>query len=517
MAEDGQRGRFEGISFPPQTSLTARILAVNLIPLLILAGSLFFLDSYRRQLLDERFKLARIEAQITAEALAGATRERQEALLIQIGKEQRMRLRMHDAEGNLTADSFALAEPSFQFEDPVAAPWSQDFARGLDRAVDFLVGAQAPEPYVEPEAQDADAWPEVVVAREQRRTQVELRRAPDRTPVITAAAPVGVNGATLLTTRNAADITQAVRDARTSLLTIIALALLVSIALSLYLARTIIDPLRRLGNAAVRVRLGRDREVEVPRMQRRGDEIGVLARAVSDMTAALRQRIDAVETFGADVAHEIKNPFASLRSALESLVKVEDPALRAQLTEIAVHDVRRIDRLVTEIAEASRIDAELSRATFEAIDLSRLIENVIKAREDRGLNAGRKVEIDREKRAARVLGVPLRIERVIENLLDNAVSFSPPEGMVTVRVRREEDHVAVTVCDEGPGIPESEREKVFARFHTARPESEEFGSHSGLGLAIGRTIAEAHSGSLTVADRADGRSGACLVLELPAA
>ena len=191
--------------------------------------------------------------------------------------------------------------------------------------------------------------------------------------------------------------------------------------------------------------------------------------------------------------------------------------MRAQLTEIAVHDVRRIDRLVTEIAEASRIDAELSRATFEAIDLSRLIENVIKAREDRGLNAGRKVEIDREKRAARVLGVPLRIERVIENLLDNAVSFSPPEGMVTVRVRREEDHVAVTVCDEGPGIPESEREKVFARFHTARPESEEFGSHSGLGLAIGRTIAEAHSGSLTVADRADGRSGACLVLELPAA
>src|SRR5687768_16188742 len=319
MPDENSRGRFERLSFPPQTSLTARILAVNLIPLLILAGSLFFLDSYRRQLLDERFNLARIEAQITAEALAGASRERQEALLIQIGKEQRMRLRMYDAEGKLWADSFELAEPSFEFVDPVAAPWSEDVARGMDRVVAFLVREQAPSDYVEPKDPDADAWPELVLAREQRRTQVELRRAPDRTPVIIAAAPVGVNGATLLTTRNAADITQAVRDARTSLLTIIALALMVSIALSLYLARTIIEPLRRLGNAAVRVRLGREREIEVPRMQQRGDEIGLLARAVSDMTAALRHRIDALETFAADVAHELKNPLASLRSAVESL------------------------------------------------------------------------------------------------------------------------------------------------------------------------------------------------------
>jgi two-component system sensor histidine kinase ChvG len=517
MPEEGARARFERLAFPGRTSLRARILAVNLIPLMLLAGSLFFLDSYRSQLLPERYNLARIEAQITAEALAGASRERQEALLIQIGKEQRMRLRMYDAEGRLWADSFELAEPSFALSDPDAAPWEEDFARGLDRAVDFLVGAPSVPPYVEPAEPDADAWPELFLAREQRRTQVELRRAPDRTPVITAAAPVGVNGATLLTTRNAADITQAVRDARTLLLEIIALALVVSIALSLYLARTIIEPLRRLGNAAVRVRLGREREVEVPRMQQRGDEIGVLARAVSDMTAALRQRIDAVETFGADLAHEIKNPFASLRSALESMFRIKDEALRVQLAEIAVHDVRRIDRLVTEIAEASRIDAELSRATFEPVDLSKLVENLVTAREERGLNAGRKVEIDRERRATRVLGVPLRLERVVDNLLDNAVSFSPPEGTVSIRLRREDDRVLLSVCDEGPGIPEAEREKVFARFHTARPESEGFGDHSGLGLAIARTIAEAHDGSLSVTDRPDGKPGACLVLELPEA
>jgi two-component system sensor histidine kinase ChvG len=301
------------------------------------------------------------------------------------------------------------------------------------------------------------------------------------------------------------------------LLKIIALALVVSIALSLYLARTIIEPLRRLGGAAVRVRLGREREVEVPRMQQRGDEIGVLARAISDMTAALRQRIDAVESFAADVAHELKNPLASLRSATESLGRVKDPELLSQLNQVTAHDVRRIDRLVTEIAEASRIDAELSRATFEPIDLAKLVENVVKTREDRGLNAGRKVAIDREKRAARVLGVPLRLERVLENLLDNAVSFSPPDGTISIRLRREDERVLLTVCDEGPGIPESEREKVFARFHTARPETEGFGDHSGLGLAIARTIAEAHDGSLTVADQPDGRSGACLVLELPAA
>src|SRR4029079_1085083 len=278
MADEPNRAvRFARLALPFQTSLTTRILAVNLIPLMLLAGSLFFLDSYHRQLLDERYKLARIEAQITAEALAGASKARQEALLIQIGKEQHMRLRMYDAQGRLWADSLVFPKPSFEFGDPVAAPWPEDFARGMDRVVDFLVGAKSVPDYVEHGAQDADAWPELGVAREQGRTQVELRRAPDRTPVITAAAPVGLHGATLLTTRNASDITQAVRDARTNLLIMIALALVVSTVLSLYLAQTIIQPLRRLGRAAVRVRLGRAREVEVPRMQERGDEIGVLA------------------------------------------------------------------------------------------------------------------------------------------------------------------------------------------------------------------------------------------------
>lgn len=518
MAEDtAQESRLERLALPLGKSLTKRILAVNLIPLLVLAGSLFFLDSYRRQLLDERFKLARIEAQITAEALAGASIERQQALLSQIGREQSMRLRMYDAEGNLIADSFTLDTPSFTFDDPVAEPLTEDLARWTDNAVNIVVGAPSAPPYIEPESTSADAWPELARVRQQGLSQIELRRAPDDTPVINAAAPVGLNGASLLTTRNATDITQSVRNARSSLMTIILLALVLSTVLSLYLASTIIEPLRRLVSATQRVRLGRERDIEVPRMQERGDEIGLLARAVSDMTATLRHRIDAVESFAADVAHEIKNPLASLRSATDSLPRVDDPDLRAQLVDVAAHDVRRIDRLVTEISEASRIDAELSRATFERVDLTALFRNVVTRKTDRGETRGCMIDVVPEAVDTDVMGVPIRLERVAENLLDNAISFSPEGGRILVAISRAEGRIEARVCDQGPGIPEAEREKVFRRFHSHRPDEESFGNHSGLGLAIGRTIAEAHAGTLRVEDAPPFLGGACLVLELPAA
>ncbi len=522
MVEESWRARLDRHAPDPlrrlrSLPLTFRILAVNILPLLILGGGIFYLDSYRKVLLDERYKLARIEAQITAEALAGASRERQEAVLLQIGKEQKMRLRMFDAEGNLWADSFALDEPAFQFDKVGDETWRENLARWLDRAVNAIVGAPPIPDYIEPEAQQADAWPELARARAEGLTQIQLRDAPDGTPVINAAAPVGLVGATLLTTRNAVDITEKVREARSTLVTAVFLALLISILVSLYMARTIVVPLRSLARATIRVRQGRDRQVEVPRMAERYDEIGLLARATADMTDALRHRIDAVEAFAADVAHEIKNPLASLRSAIDSLPKVNDPDLRTQLIQIAAHDVRRIDRLVTEISEASRIDAELSRAVFEPIDMARLVENVVVRREARGENNGLPVELSREGTSCLVMGVPIRLERVVENLLDNAVSFSPADGKVAVTVARRRDLVTLSICDEGPGIPPDAREKVFTRFHSLRPEAEDFGDHSGLGLAIGRAIAEAHDGTLLVADRPDGRSGACLVLSLPAA
>ncbi|MFA7603090.1 MAG: HAMP domain-containing sensor histidine kinase, partial [Novosphingobium sp.] len=261
--------------------------------------------------------------------------------------------------------------------------------------------------------------------------------------------------------------------------------------------------------------------VVVPRLPERRDEIGLLARAISDMTEALRQRIDAVESFAADVAHEIKNPLTSLRSALESTERVTDPDLRRQLLAIASHDVQRIDRLVTEIADASRIDAELSRTTFEPVDMVQLVLALVAARESRGVNAGNRIEVTHRGAGTCIVpGDPARLERVLENLLDNAISFSPSPATIEIDIACEGQgdggRVAITVSDHGPGIPADAREKVFERFHSLRPVGEDFGSHSGLGLAIARTIVEAHYGTLVAGARTDGQPGARLAIELPA-
>ncbi len=499
-----------------RTSLTARILAVNIIALGLMAGSLFYLDSYRKQLVGERFKLATAEAQIAAAGLAAATPQDRAAILGQIGTDQRLRLRLYEPDGKLLLDSFQVAGPSFVLNDPSDDPWYLNMARQLDRSMNWVLGSQPIPYYREPAVDAATNWPELADASRAHETIVMERAAPDESPVITAATPVGNTGQLLLTTRNAPDITQSVRDARQTLAIVLAVTFLISIQLSLFLARTIVKPLRALVRAAVRVRLGRDRAVEVPRLPDRRDEIGLLARALSDMTGALRSRIDAVETFAADVAHEIKNPLASLRSALESLDKVKDESLRDELTKIAAHDVQRIDRLVTDIAEASRIDAELSRTQFDEIDLMTLAEALVRARAERGDAGPCEVRVEPQDAGPWIVpGDAARLERVLVNLLDNACSFSPPGGSVVMAVTRHPEHVELTVTDDGPGIPSEVREKIFDRFHSLRPESEQFGNHSGLGLAIARTIAVAHDGSLNAIDRPDGKSGACLVLELP--
>ncbi|MHA6316960.1 sensor histidine kinase [Altererythrobacter sp. CAU 1778] len=500
------------------TSLTTRFLLVNLVAVAILAGSILYLDFYRNQQTEGRYDLALSEAQITAEALAGAKQERIRALLVQIGKEQRLRLRLYNPGGGLAYDSFTLDDPSFAFRDPKTESWTEDLGQRIDLAIDTLLRRKAISPYEEPATDEQDSWPEIIAAREQARSQVFLRTAPDGSPVITTAAPVGTDGAMLLTMRNDLELADDVREGRSAILLAVLGAFTVSVLLSLFLARTIVQPMRDLVQAAVRVRLGRDREVEVPRLPQRRDEIGLLARAISDMTTALRQRIDSTESFAADVAHEIKNPLASLRSALESLGKVEAPELRTQLMDIATHDVRRIDRLVTEISDASRVDAEISRAVFEPIDLDKLVGAILEARRERHENADITVETRRVGvPPATVMGVPVRLEMIIDNLLDNAVSFSPPDGVLQVKVFTSDEIVQLSVCDDGPGVSEDQREKIFARFHSERPDTEDFGSHSGLGLAIARGIAEAHDGSLRVEDRHDGKPGACFILELPAA
>lgn len=499
-----------------RVSLTARILAVNVIALALLAGSLFYIDSYRRELLAERYRLAKSEADITAAALAGQTGPRRLELVARIGAEQDLRLRLFSPEGKLVADSFQLAPPSFTLIDPATEPWYQDAARILDRGMDFLLGAPRIPAYHDPADTTAGAWPELALALSRGQTLVSHKAAPDQTPVIIAATPVGADGSGLLVTRNARDITENVRMARQTLAIIVGGALGVSILLSLFLARTIVEPLRKLVRAAVRVRLGRDRSVVVPRLPDRRDEIGLLARAISDMSGALRQRIDAVESFAADVAHELKNPLTSLRSALENLERVEVPDLRRQLMGIAKDDVRRIDFLVTEIADASRIDAQLSRTTFEPVDMLRLVQALVAERDHRGVNGSCRVTVVREgNEDLTVPGDAARLERVLQNLLDNAVSFSPAGDAIEVTLSSAGGRVVIAVSDHGPGIPEAARERIFERFHSLRPSSEEFGKHSGLGLAIARTIVDAHFGGLAATDRVDGAPGARLVISLP--
>ncbi|MEJ2457628.1 MAG: stimulus-sensing domain-containing protein [Novosphingobium sp.] len=505
------------LGMPWRISLTVRILAVNIIALALLAGSLFYIDSYRRELLAERYRLAKSEADITAAALEGETGQRQQRLITRIGSEQDLRLRLFAPNGKLVADSFKLGPPSYRLIDPAAEPWYQDAARVLDRGMDFLLGAPEVPAYHDPADNNARAWPEIAAALARMQTSVSHKAAPDQTPVIIAATPVGPDGAALLVTRNARDITENVRMARQTLAIIVGGALGVSILLSLFLARTIVEPLRKLVRATVRVRLGRDRSVVIPRLPDRRDEIGLLARAVSDMSGALRQRIDAVESFAADVAHELKNPLTSLRSALESLDRVEVPELRRQLIGVAKDDVRRIDFLVTEIADASRIDAQLSRTTFEPVDMLRLVKALVSERGQRGVNGTCPISIVHEGEGNLIVpGDAARLERVLQNLLDNAVSFSPEGSAIDVTLAGIDDRVKITVSDHGPGIPEPSRERIFERFHSLRPDSEEFGKHSGLGLAIARTIVEAHFGKLAATGRIDGTPGARFVLSLPA-
>ncbi len=512
------RGVFSARNF----SLTARILVVNVIALGLLGVSLFYIDNYRRQLLGERFQRARSETEIAAVVLTDVAPDERLALLGAIGASQHLRLRVYDHNGQLVADSFTIAPGTVSFIDLAHEPMLPRAARMIDRTMDFLVGSPGVPVYREPIRDTADAWAEIAIARRTGRTDVRQRYAADRTPVITAASRLGSRGTMLLSLRHAPDITQSVRDARQTLAIVVGAALSVSVLLSLFLARTIVQPLRLLVRAAVRVRLGRDRWVVVPRLPERRDEIGLLARAFSDMTGALRQRIDAVESFAADVAHELKNPLASLRSALESLDKVEDKGLRQQLAAIAAHDVKRIDRLITEIADASRIDAQLSRATFEPVDIAALADALVGARVRRGTDractihtSGIHTGVLGNSRML-VMGDPARLERVFENLIDNAVSFSPVGGKITVALTASNGRVVTEVIDEGPGIAVDVRERVFERFHSLRPADEDFGGHSGLGLAIARTIIAAHGGRLSAHDRSDGRPGARLVIELPA-
>lgn len=505
-------------------TLTRRILAFNILALALFAGGFFYLDSYRARLVDQRTREVLEQTRLIAAASDLADLEDRAALVTRLGALTGLRLRAYARPSDPPVfDSWNAAPPTYELRDPLTEAWQRSAARALDRGIDFIVGAERPDPFREPPRDRLAEWPEARAVANGGVPATRVRQAPDLTPVISAAlqtaaiVPAGGAKTTLLATINARDVTRIVRAERLRLGIVLLGVTLVSVLLSLFLARTIARPLRRLAIAAHRVRLGRAREVRVPRLPSRRDEIGLLARALNDMTQSLRQRIDATEAFAADVTHELKNPLASLRSAVDGLARVADPALRDRLLAVVQDDVQRLDRLVVDIADASRVDAELSRAKFEPVDLGALISALVEGWEARGIPRDVRLAFARPRKGTAVIsGEDGRLARAIDNLVDNALSFSPDGGLVEIVATRLGGEVVVRVDDEGPGVPGEAREEIFQRFHTVRPAAEAFGRHSGLGLAIARAIVEGHGGRIEVRDRDDAPTGARFVLTFPA-
>jgi len=497
-------------------SLAHRILAVNILTILLVILSTLYLDTFRNRLSKERVRQTRIEAVAATQAMNHVPQAQWPELLASLSRSSGSRFRLYGPDGKRLIDSWRSTGPTYELRDPTTQGWTKDVARALDRGFNTIVGAPRLDDFNEPATDQLSAWPEAAEAHKTGKRQTMVRNAPDLTPVISAAVPVGND--VLLVTDNDRTLTKTVRNQRGIILAAMGFIIVVSFLLSSFLARTIVRPLRRLALAAQRVRLGRSREVRVPRLPSRSDEIGLLARAVSDMSTSLRHRIDNIEAFAADVTHELKNPLASLRSALDGIDRVEEPALRQQLMSVARDDVRRLDRLINDISEAARTDAELARAQFERVDLGPLIEQLVHSWDGRREKGDARLAFARPRKdTAAVMGKPDRLARAINNLIDNAISFSPKDGLVEIAASRVGDKVLIRIDDEGPGVPHDSREKIFNRFHSYRPDNNNFGRHSGLGLAIARAIVEGHDGEIDVADRDDAPSGARFTIILPAA
>jgi two-component system sensor histidine kinase ChvG len=314
-------------------------------------------------------------------------------------------------------------------------------------------------------------------------------------------------------------IDEAVRSVRFDIMKVFGVALAATILLSFYMAGTVARPIRRLALAAERVRLSHSRQHTIPDFSHRGDEIGDLSASLRAMTEALGARLDAIERFAADVAHELKNPLTSVRSAIETASRLKDPERQQKLMALVLEDVHRLDRLISDISQASRLDSELSRAEFEAVDIGRMLAALVDVHATTREADGPRFTLEVGSNAGLVVrGIERRLVQVFRNLIVNAVSFSPPEGLVTLAVSGDAEEVEVIVDDEGPGIPETKLATIFERFYSERPKGEKFGTHSGLGLSISKQIVDAHGGTIHAENRygPDGRViGARFVVRLP--
>ena len=543
------------VDFTIFSSLTRRIIVLNLAGLLVLVVGILYLNQWRAGLIDARVQSLRVQGEIIAAAIAASATvdsdvisvnpdrlielqagnvsplsyfdpslefpispERVAPLLRNLITPTRTRARIYDQQGLLILDSDNILRAGEVIRQQIDTSKTQHFFL-LDWWNALIAWAPGDNfsKYQEYGADEGTRYPEVASALQG--APADFVRVDEHNQlVVSVAVPVqrlrAVVGAILLSTAPG-DIDSVVAQERWSILRIALIAAGVQIALSLLLAGTIAGPMRRLSAAAERVQTAGNARAEIPDLTDRPDEIGHLSGALRRMTDALYNRIEAIERFAADVAHELKNPLTSLRSAVETLPLAKKPEDRERLNDIIQHDVKRLDRLITDISSASRLDAELARESAELVDVEKLAEAMVGIQKD--VAAGRQVNVVMGKRLGRgstvITGHESRLAQVLANLIDNAVSFSPVDGTVTVTVSTETDMIVVTVMDEGPGIT-GDVGRIFQRFYTDRPETESFGNHSGLGLSISKQIVDAHKGTIRAQNRTD-RSGALFTVSLP--
>ena len=504
------------------------ILALNLLSLLILFVGALALNEWSRSLIDARQETLTAQAELLSNVLSklSITTGEPTPAFDQVEASRQLvddfipegqRARLFDLDGLLVADSYAVSEqiagqplaPARPAGTPEATPDARIVARNaadLDRARAALAAE------VE---QALDGEP-----------QATLRRSESGHRVVSVSIPVRhVRQVLGVLTLEAGDVDETLAAQRRALMPFALVALAVNLLGSLLMHLFVARPVMRLSAAADEVRLQRARAISLPDLEGRKDEIGDLARSLETMTETLSDRMDAIEAFAADVSHEIKNPLTSIRSALETLPLVRTPAQREKLTSLLQQDVRRLDRLITDISNASRLDAELNRDRPRVIDLTQLLSEIVDVYES-GLKPGEAHVTFAAPPGdhVQIMGRDGPLGQVFRNLIDNARSFSPPGGTVRLSLVRDDIDpdrpIRVRVDDDGPGIPPENLETVFERFYTARPRGTAFGSNSGLGLSIVRQIVEAHGGRVQAGNRpgeAGEVAGARFEVALPAA
>ncbi len=510
------------------SALSLRIILFNTVALVVLIGCVLMVQSSSSDLVGERLTGIRQQALIVAGTLAEYTTnpdtrtiniEQAEPLLRQLIAPTKLRARLYGTSGKLAIDTRnLLARNVVQMAElPPIDFWSRA-GGNIRRIYDGVMGVRpfvTREPYFEA-GKNGRVYSEVTSALQGDITSGERVDEQNRL-ILSVGVPVerfkAIYGVLMVSTEGG-DIDGILRQERATLIEVFLIAFAVMVISSLYLSGAIAEPIQRLAAAADRVRRGRAGREVIPSMADRNDEIGDLSASLSAMTEALYGRIDAIESFAADVAHELKNPLTSLKSAVEMLSRARDDDGRGRMMAIIRDDVKRIDRLITDISDASRLDAELSRETGEPVDLGHLLETIVEiyqlSHELKGVILVLAVDLPP---GAIVIGRDERIGQIFRNLIDNAISFSPPAGTVTIAAVAEAGRARVTVEDEGPGIPPENLESIFERFYTERPAEHGFGANSGLGLPIARQIAADLGGRIWAENRA--LTGSRFVVDLP--